>query len=91
MIIRKVKDFRTYCKSDCKVNCFASGCYHAGTGSCERFEKLVDFQHEQKRELTNEKTTQETSKKNGRKTGQEKEKDNRKKGIHEHGRRALQV
>lgn len=45
MIIRKVKDFRTYCKSTCKCDCFARGCYHAGA-DCARFEKLVDFQHE---------------------------------------------
>lgn len=45
MTIRKVKDFRNGCKSDCKVNCFASGCPYAGV-DCARFEKLVDFQHE---------------------------------------------
>lgn len=41
-MIRKVKDFRTDCKSDCKVNCFAGGCHHAGV-DCARFKMLLDF------------------------------------------------
>lgn len=45
-MIRKVKDFRTSCKSDCKVNCFAGGCPYAGAGDCARFEKLLDFEHQ---------------------------------------------
>lgn len=65
MIVRKVKDFRTYCKSECKCDCYGCGCYHAGV-DCARFDKLVVFPHEIKSEATNEKTTMETSKKNGR-------------------------
>ena len=45
MIVRKVKDFRNDCKSDCKVNCFAGGCPYAGM-DCARFEKLLDFEYE---------------------------------------------
>lgn len=57
MIIRKVDDIRKYCKSECKCDCYAVGCFHAGV-DCARFDKLVDFPHEIKSEATNEKTTQ---------------------------------
>lgn len=41
--MKKVKDFRTDCKSECKRDCFAGGCPYAGAGDCALFEKLLDF------------------------------------------------
>ena len=54
--MKHVKDFRTGCKCTCKRDCFAGGCPHAGAGDCARFEKLLDFDFEnkQKRSKQNE-------------------------------------
>lgn len=74
-MIRKVKDFRSDCKSSCKRDCYAGGCPYAGAG-CKIFDTLLDFDFLTKG-AANGKNEKEKSDRKGR---AEKEKGDRKKG-----------